>query len=61
MRFLHPELLWLLLALPVLALAGWRSAARRRRRLQVFAGGPAQLDRFRSEVSVVKVLSKATR
>lgn len=52
MRFVHPELLWLILALPALALGAWRSAARRLRRLQAFAGGAAHAERFRGEVSV---------
>jgi Ca-activated chloride channel family protein len=52
MRFMNPELLWLILALPVLALMGWRSAVRRRRRLEWFAGGADHATRFRGEVSV---------
>jgi Ca-activated chloride channel family protein len=52
MRFVHPELLWLILALPVLALVAWRGAVRRRRRLLAFAGGPEQAERFLGEVSV---------
>ena len=31
MRFAHPEILWLLLAMPPLALAAWISASRKRR------------------------------
>lgn len=51
MRFLWPQLLWLLLALPVLALAGSWSAARRRGALIRFAGGAAHAERFLAGVS----------
>ena len=51
MRLVHPEILWLLLALPLLGLAGWWSASRRLRALERFAGGPEALGRFRSQVS----------
>jgi len=52
MRFVYPELLWLILALPAMALAGWWNAARRRRRLEEFAGGAENAERLRGEVSV---------
>lgn len=42
MRFARPELLWLLAALPALALAAWFAAARRRRALARFAGEAAR-------------------
>lgn len=51
MRFVHPELLWLILALPVLAAAGWWAARRRGLMLRRFAGGEAQADRFQGEVN----------
>ena len=38
MRFANPEVLWLILVLPVLALATLWSIGRRRRALQRFAG-----------------------
>ncbi len=60
MRFVHPELLWFLLALPPLGLAAWASRRRRVAALQRFAGGADALARFESEVSlhrrVVKLL-----
>jgi len=51
MRFARPELLWLLLALPLIAGAGWYSAARKRRALVRFAGGVEALGRFTGEIS----------
>ena len=51
MRFADPQVLWLLLLVPVLALAGWRVHGRRRRALARFAGGPLQTSRFVGEVS----------
>ena len=51
MRFMHPELLWLLAALPLLALAGMFSAARRRAALRRFAGGLDYVSRFDRIVS----------
>lgn len=51
MRFLWPSVLWLLAALPVLALASWWSASRRRRALTRFAGGPDRARRFLDDVS----------
>ncbi len=50
MRFLRPELLWLLLALPPVGLLGFALARRRRRALARFAGGSDRLDRFLGEV-----------
>ena len=58
MRFMVPELLWLILALPPLGLAGWAAAMRRRKALQRFAGGPEMLARFSGEVSVHRRLAK---
>jgi Ca-activated chloride channel family protein len=49
-RFVHPELLWAILALPLLGAVAWGSTARRRRKLQRFAGGAEFLDRFSGEV-----------
>ena len=37
MSFAHPEYLWLLLLLPLIALAGWWSTLRRRAALARFA------------------------
>src|SRR5574342_189818 len=51
MRFASAELLWLLLLLPVLALGAAWSAARRRRALLRWAGGPEYVPRFDAEVS----------
>jgi len=51
MRFAQPEVLWLLLALPVIALAGWYSASRKRRALARFAGGVEALGRFTGDIS----------
>jgi Ca-activated chloride channel family protein len=60
MRFFRPEMLWLILALPVLGLGGWWAAARKRRALRELAGGADFVQRFNSEVSpnrrAVKVL-----
>ena len=39
MRFADPELLWLILTLPVLGVASLWAIGRRRRALQRFAGG----------------------
>ncbi len=50
MRFAEAGMLWLLLALPLLGVAAWAAAVRRRRAIEAFAGGPAHLDAFRSEV-----------
>ncbi|MCP3902296.1 MAG: VWA domain-containing protein [Planctomycetes bacterium] len=58
MRFVHPELLWLLLALPVLALAGWWLASRQRRALERFAGGEEGLRRFTAEISTHRRTAK---
>ncbi len=59
MRFAHPEILWLLLALPLLALVGWISAARKRRALRRFAGGSDALQRFTGGISSHRRAAKA--
>jgi len=59
MRFASPELLWLLLALPLLAAGALWSAARRRRSLALFAGGAAWISRFELEVSRNRRAAKA--
>ena len=59
MRFAYPEILWLLLALPVLALASWISAGRRRRALRRFAGGPDTLQRFTASISSHRRVAKS--
>ena len=46
MRFASPEILWLLLALPVLVVAGLLFASRRRAALLEFAGGPRHYPLF---------------
>jgi Ca-activated chloride channel family protein len=51
MRFADPQLLWLLLAVPLLALAMVLAARSRRRALRRFAGGGAQVAHFTTEVS----------
>jgi Ca-activated chloride channel family protein len=51
MRFAHTELLWLMLALPLLGAAVWWSARRRAALLRRFAGGPEQVTRFTGEVN----------
>ena len=51
MRFVHPELLWFILLVPVLALAAWWSIKLRRRALRRFAGGAEPVERFSAEVS----------
>ena len=60
MRFAEPQVLWLLLALPLTGFAAWLSAFRKRRALIRFAGGLQTLRRFDGEISrhlrVVKVL-----
>ena len=61
MRFVHPEYLWLLLALPLLALAGWWSLRRRRTALIRFAGGAAYVGRFVAGVSVHHARAPTTR
>ncbi len=58
MRFAHPEILWLLVALPLLALAGWISATRKRRALRRFAGGAEMLARFTTGVSAHRRAAK---
>jgi Ca-activated chloride channel family protein len=51
MRFARPDLLWMLLLLPVLAAGMLAVSARRRRALDRFAGGAANRMRFVAEVS----------
>lgn len=58
MRFAQPELLWLMLLLPPMFLAGWWSAVRRGRALRRFAGGPRLVSRFTGEVSVHRRAAK---
>lgn len=59
MRFAQPALLWLLLALPVLALAGAWLSRRSRRALARFAGSPDHATRFTAEVSTHRRAVKA--
>jgi Ca-activated chloride channel family protein len=59
MRFAAPQVLWLLLALPLLALAGALAAQARRRSLRRFAGGPANATRFAASVSANRRATKA--
>jgi Ca-activated chloride channel family protein len=58
MRFLHPQALLLLAAIPVLALLAWWSGRRRRRALETFAGGSALLAGFSSQVGVHRRVGK---
>jgi Ca-activated chloride channel family protein len=58
MRFVHPEYLWLLLALPLFAALGWWTLRARRRALQRFAGGAAFIPRFTDTVSVHRRAAK---
>lgn len=51
MRFAAPELLWLLAALPVLALLGWWAHTARARALRRFAGSRELVARFTGQVS----------
>jgi len=51
MRFAAPELLWLLLALPLLALVGWWAHSARDRALRRFAGAREYVSRFTGQVS----------
>ena len=46
MRFLVPEMLWLLTALPLIGAAGWWLARRRALALRRFAGGADRISRF---------------
>jgi len=57
-RFVHPDYLWLLLALPLLGLAGWWSVQRRRAALARFAGGSAYVNRFAAGVSAHRRAAK---
>ena len=59
MRFALPEALWLLAALPLVALAGWWARGMRRRALARFAGGSAHAVRFETEVSTHRRAIKA--
>jgi len=58
MRFVHPEFLWLLTAIPLLALLGVWTAARRRAALRRFAGGNEFLSRFTQQVSTHRRVAK---
>ncbi len=58
MRFANPELLWLILAVPLLVLAGVWAAARRNKALQRFAGGAEFTSRFDGQVSVHRRAAK---
>ena len=51
MRFAAPELLWLLLAVPILALVAWWSHSARDRALRRFAGSGDYVSRFTGQVS----------
>lgn len=59
MRFGAPEILWWLLAVPVLAAAGVFLSVMRKKALAAFAGGDAHVSRFRGEVSAHKRAAKA--
>ncbi len=50
MRFVEPQLLWLLSVIPLGIGLGWLAHARRRRLLARFAGGPDHVGRFTGEV-----------
>ena len=50
MRFVEPQLLWLLWTIPLLVVVAWLAHARRRRMLARFAGGPEHVARFSGEV-----------
>jgi Ca-activated chloride channel family protein len=58
MRFVHAELLWLLAALPLLALLGWWNLARRTRALERFAGGELSEARLGVAVSAHRRAAK---
>lgn len=58
MRFAEPIWLWLLLLLPALALGGAWAAARRRQRLERFAGGRKLVGQFTGEVSMHRRAAK---
>jgi Ca-activated chloride channel family protein len=58
-RFATPTVLWLLLALPLVAACGLWLRARRLAALRRFAGGEQLLERFTSEVSVHRRAVKA--
>jgi len=60
MRFAVPDLLWLLLAVPILALFGWWAHSARDRAVRRFAGNSEYVSRFTGQVSrnrrAIKVL-----
>jgi Ca-activated chloride channel family protein len=51
MRFLVPEMLWLIAVLPLIAAAGWWLASRKAAALRRFAGGADHISRFTGDVS----------
>jgi Ca-activated chloride channel family protein len=51
MRFLLPQILWLIAALPLVGAAGWLMARRKAAALRRFAGGTEQVSRFTGDVS----------
>jgi Ca-activated chloride channel family protein len=51
MRFLLPQILWLIAALPLTGAAGWWLARRKTAALRRFAGGTDHVARFTGEVS----------
>ncbi len=51
MRFLVPEMLWLIAALPLIGAAGWLLARRKAAALRRFAGGADHVSRFTGDVS----------
>jgi Ca-activated chloride channel family protein len=57
-RFVHPEILWAILALPLLGLTTWWSALSGRQKLRRFAGGEEYLGRFNAEVNVHRRATK---
>lgn len=59
MRFAQPEILWLLLALPLLVLASWISATRKRRALRRFAGGEDSVGRFSGDINPHRRVAKS--
>lgn len=59
MRFAQPELLWLLLLVPAVAILAAVGAGLRRRSLHRFAGGAAFASRFQGDVSTNRRAAKA--
>jgi Ca-activated chloride channel family protein len=51
MRFFRPEMLWLILALPLMGLAGWWAASRKSSALRKLAGGADYSSRFNADIS----------